>query len=117
VPQRIAGKSIRRSRSRRRLGRKPRQKSDVGRHADLFISLGACKACKVGRRGGATLRALLLTSASRIQREARARTSDPARLQNVTTTLGVDEHIVRHEALLFRMEVRDLRRFAVVAVG
>jgi hypothetical protein len=32
-------------------------------------------------------------------------------------TLGVDEHIVRHEALLFRMEVRDLRRFAVVAVG
>jgi len=24
---------------------------------------------------------------------------------------------VRHEALLFRMEVRDLHRFAVVAVG
>ena len=33
------------------------------------------------------------------------------------TTLGVDEHVVRHEALLFRMEVRDLHRFAVVAVG
>ena len=31
--------------------------------------------------------------------------------------LGVDEHVVRHEALLFRMEVRDLHRFAVVAVG
>ena len=36
---------------------------------------------------------------------------------DVHLTLGVDEHIVRHEALLFRMEVRDLRRFAVVAVG
>ena len=51
-----------------------------------------------------------------IEVEAQARTSDPDRLRGVTT-LGVDEHIVRHEALLFRMEVRDLRRFAVVAVG
>lgn len=33
------------------------------------------------------------------------------------TTIGVDEHIVRHEALLFRMEVRDLYRTTVVAVG
>jgi hypothetical protein len=41
---------------------------------------------------------------------------DPARLTGVDT-LGVDEQIVRHKALLFRMEVRDLRRFAVVAVG
>jgi transposase len=41
---------------------------------------------------------------------------DPDRLAQVDT-VGVDEHIVRHEALLFRMEVRDLRRFAVVAVG
>lgn len=32
-------------------------------------------------------------------------------------TLGVDEHVVRHEALLFRMEVRDHHRFAVVAAG
>ena len=31
--------------------------------------------------------------------------------------IGVDEHVVRHEALLFRMEVRDLHRPAVVAVG
>ena len=31
--------------------------------------------------------------------------------------VGVDEHVVRHEALLFRMEVRDLHRPAVVAVG
>jgi hypothetical protein len=29
----------------------------------------------------------------------------------------VDEHVVRHEALLFRMEVRDLDRFAVAAAG
>ncbi len=31
--------------------------------------------------------------------------------------IGVDEHVVRHEALLFRMEVRDLHRPAVVAAG
>ncbi len=31
--------------------------------------------------------------------------------------LGVDEHVVRHEALLFRMEVGDLDRFAVAAAG
>jgi transposase len=43
-----------------------------------------------------------------IEVEATARTTDSARLQGVKT-LGVDEHIVRHEALLFRMEVRDLR--------
>ena len=33
------------------------------------------------------------------------------------TTIGVDEHIVRHEALLFRMEVRDLHLLVVVAAG
>ena len=31
--------------------------------------------------------------------------------------VGVDEHIVRHEALLFRREMRDLHRLAVVAAG
>jgi len=31
--------------------------------------------------------------------------------------IGVDEHIVRNEALLFRMEVRDLHRLVVVAAG
>ena len=31
--------------------------------------------------------------------------------------VGVDEHVVRHEALLVRMEVRDLHRPAVVAAG
>ena len=41
---------------------------------------------------------------------------DPARFEGVTT-LGVDEHIVRHEALLFRMEVRDRHRLAVAAAG
>jgi hypothetical protein len=41
---------------------------------------------------------------------------DPTRFDGVRV-LGVDEHVVRHEALLFRMEVRDLHRFAVVAAG
>ena len=41
---------------------------------------------------------------------------DESRFDGVTT-LGVDEHVVRHEALLLRMEVRDLRRSAVAAVG
>ena len=51
-----------------------------------------------------------------IKIEAKARTNNPQRLSGVKA-LGVDEHIVRHEALLFRMEVGDLSRFAVVAVG
>jgi hypothetical protein len=42
--------------------------------------------------------------------------ADSSRFENLTS-LGVDEHVVRHEALLFRMEVRDLHRSAVVAVG
>lgn len=41
---------------------------------------------------------------------------DPTRFDGVAV-LGVDEHVVRHEALLFRMEVRDLHRLAVAAVG
>jgi hypothetical protein len=41
---------------------------------------------------------------------------DPLRFDDVRV-IGVDEHVVRHEALLFRMEVRDLHRFAVVAAG
>ena len=45
-----------------------------------------------------------------------AAADDESRFAGVTT-LGVDEHLVRHEALLFRMEVRDLHRPAVVAVG
>jgi transposase len=55
------------------------------------------------------------TAWSAIEVEARARVANHDRLQNVKT-LGVDEHAVRHEALLFRMEVRDLDRF-VVAVA
>jgi len=42
--------------------------------------------------------------------------SDPARFDGVAV-IGVDEHVVRHEALLFRMEVRDLHRLVVVATG
>jgi len=41
---------------------------------------------------------------------------DEARFAGVAV-LGVDEHVVRHEALLFRMEVRDLHRLAVAAAG
>ena len=41
---------------------------------------------------------------------------NPARFDGVTT-IGVDEHVVRHEALLVRMEVRDLHRTVVVAAG
>jgi len=40
---------------------------------------------------------------------------DPTRFDGVAV-IGVDEHVVRHEALLFRMEVRDLHRLAVVAI-
>jgi len=36
---------------------------------------------------------------------------------DAVTVIGVDEHVVRHEALLFRMEVRDLHRLAGTAVG
>ena len=42
--------------------------------------------------------------------------ADPARFDGVAV-VGVDEHVVRHEALLFRMEVRDLHRLAVAAAG
>src|SRR5207342_3896871 len=52
------------------------------------------------------------TAWTAIETEAEARVGQPERLKNVKT-LGVDEHIVRREALLFRMEVRDLRRLAV----
>jgi hypothetical protein len=51
-----------------------------------------------------------------VEAEAARRVSDPARIRGVTV-LGVDEHIVRHEALLVRMEVRDLHRLVVAAAG
>jgi len=41
-------------------------------------------------------------------------TDDESRFAGVTS-LGVDEHVVRREALLFRMEVRDHHRRVVVA--
>lgn len=42
--------------------------------------------------------------------------ADESRFEGVAA-IGVDEHIVRHEALLFRMEVRDLHLLVVVAAG
>jgi hypothetical protein len=51
-----------------------------------------------------------------VEADAQTRIAEPDRLKGIKT-IGVDEHIVRHEALLVRMEVRDLRRLAVVAVG
>lgn len=51
-----------------------------------------------------------------IQHAAKELVKKPDRLQGIKT-IGVDEHIVRHEALLVRMEVRDLHRLAVVAAG
>ena len=53
---------------------------------------------------------------SAIKADAQTRIAEPDRLKGIKT-IGVDEHVVRHEALLFRMEVRDLDRFAVVAAG
>jgi transposase len=44
-----------------------------------------------------------------------AMAADESRFAGVRT-LGVDEHIVRREALLFRMEVKDHHRRVVVAV-
>jgi len=54
------------------------------------------------------------TAWTAIETDAKARVARPERLAGVKT-LGVDEHIVRHEALLVRMEVGDLDRFAVAA--
>ncbi|GAA1746302.1 hypothetical protein GCM10009810_03560 [Nostocoides vanveenii] len=42
--------------------------------------------------------------------------AEESRFEGVSA-LGVDEHVVRHEALLFRMEVRDRHRLAVAAAG
>jgi hypothetical protein len=56
------------------------------------------------------------TAWNAMELEAKARICDPTQFDGAKA-LGVDEHILRHEALLFRMEVGDLRRFAVVAVG
>ncbi len=36
---------------------------------------------------------------------------------DIVKVIGVEEHVMRHEALLFRIEVRDLHRFAVLAAG
>lgn len=51
-----------------------------------------------------------------VKPELERRAGDESRFAGVTS-LGVDEHIVRREALLFRMEVRDHHRRVVVAAG
>lgn len=51
-----------------------------------------------------------------IKNAANTRIAQPDRLRGVKT-IGVDKHIVRHEAPLIRMEVRDLHRLVVVAAG
>ena len=42
--------------------------------------------------------------------------ADPHRFDGVKV-IGVDEHVVRHEALFFRMEVEDLGCPVVAAMG
>jgi hypothetical protein len=61
-------------------------------------------------------------AAARLDRlaEAAKRAGHPGRLAQISADLYLgmlDGSFVRHEALLYRMEVRDLRRLAVVAVG
>ena len=51
-----------------------------------------------------------------VEPELQRLAADESRFDGVES-LGVDEHLVRHEALLFRMEVRDLHRLAVAAAG
>jgi transposase len=66
----------------------------------------------IARQLGTTWRTVWRSIAPLLQ----AMADDETRFDGVAT-LGVDEHVVRHEALLFRMEVRDLDRFAVAAAG
>ena len=55
------------------------------------------------------------TANSAVLAEGRRRLiDDPHRFDGVRV-IGVDEHVVRHEALLYRMEVGDLHWLAVVA--
>jgi transposase len=51
-----------------------------------------------------------------VEAEATRRIGRPERLAGIDA-LGVDEHVVRREALLFWMEVRDLHRLVVAAAG
>ena len=50
----------------------------------------------------------------RLAQGQRALIDDPKRFDGVQV-IGVDEHVVRHKALLYRMEVGDLHWLAVVA--
>ncbi len=66
----------------------------------------------IARQLGTTWRTVWTSIKPLLQRMA----DDETRFDGVTR-LGVDEHVVRHEALLLRMEVRDLHRLVVVAAG
>ncbi len=57
------------------------------------------------------------TANSAVLAEGRRVLIDDVQRFDGVAVIGVDEHVVRHEALLFRMEVRDLHRLAVVAAG
>ena len=90
---------------------------------DLLVGLDGLRVIGVGRDEHASVAGVARqfgttwkTVWTSIQPVLSAAAADESRFAAVTT-LGVDEHVVRHEALLFRMEVRDLHRFAVVAAG
>ena len=57
------------------------------------------------------------TANAAVLAEGRRVLIDDAHRFDGVQVIGVDEHVVRHEALLFWMEVRDLDRFAVAAAG
>lgn len=54
------------------------------------------------------------TANTAVRRGQRVLIDDPQLFDGVQV-IGVDEHVARHEALLYRMEVGDLHWLAVVA--
>ncbi|WP_158288584.1 transposase family protein [Ornithinimicrobium flavum] len=99
------------------------QEPDLARPRGLLITRAARWAIGQIRREHASVQGIARqlgvrwrTVWSAIKPILAAAAEDETRFAGVST-LGVDEHIVRHEALLFRMEVRDLHRLVVVAAG
>jgi len=85
------------------------------RSAGLQDALAAIALALAGRAGSRLATALgVPVSRSTLLRRIR-RSPDPS--VGPVTVLGVDEFVVRHEALLFRMEVKDLGRPVVAAMG
>jgi len=79
---------------------------------DALVAIALALAGRAGSKLATTLGMPVsrLTLLRRIRR-----LPDPA--VGRVTALGVDEFAVRHEALLFRMEVEDLGRPVVAAMG